>query len=152
MAPRLTELPSSRLFVRGHTRHVDTEAMGQCLLDHGIRTVINVARIRDQPMSVWCDQNHIAYWYSPMSDASRINTGQVQRLVRLTVAAMQRGGVLVHCDSGWNRSNLIAILACATVTKQPVARILELARQRRPKTLKNPVFEAYVLAQNGGSA
>jgi protein-tyrosine phosphatase len=56
--------------------------------------------------------------------------------------------VLVHCQAGLNRSNLIAALALMRLTGCDAAAAIALLREKRsPLVLCNEAFEQYLLAR-----
>lgn len=136
-----------RLFIRGHTRHCNTVNMLHALRGKGISLVINVALIPDEHLESACRVIGIDYRHVPLSDSQRrgIPTDTVRSLIDLVAERMKFTGVLVHCDSGWNRSNLVAIPALAKFHKCGTAKLIEEIRNIRPKVLKNKTFEQFVL-------
>lgn len=133
------------IYVRPHTRAMDSHRMANFLVSKGIKTVLNVAKIYDAGLSRECPGRGITYQHSPLPDSRDLNDEQVRAIIGFGVFRAHVGGIVIHCDSGWNRSNLIAIPVAHRVSGEPTASILERVRQVRPKVLKNTVFEAFVL-------
>ncbi len=145
MAIKLVQL-HERLFVRGHTRHVDPLAMLRELQARQIGYVLNVALIPDYALEGSCRLIGIQYKHAPLHDSQDIDSEQIKTLAWSVAKAMKGdSGVLIHCDSGWNRSNLIAISALMLHTGRPAAELIAEARKLRPKVLKNKMFEQFVL-------
>lgn len=144
MLPKFVEL-HPRLFVRGHTKSLDPTVTLDMLRFRKIGYVLNVAIIPDSPLQAGCRTIGIRYDHVPMSDSKM----SVEKDLVLVLAAdvakiMEHSGVLIHCDSGHNRSNLVALLALAKHTGRPIDELIAEARVLRPKTLKNPTFEQFV--------
>lgn len=147
MALKLTKF-HDRLFVRGHTRGLDSGEVLRELQKHDIRFVLNVALIDDHWIRDAARLVGIKCEHHPLHDSKNIDVPKVIALIKDVVSSMQYYGVLVHCDSGWNRSSLIAIPALAVVMNEPAADVLRVARLMRPKILKNPRFEEFVVGES----
>lgn len=136
-----------RLFIRGHTKSLDPINLLTELRERKIGYILNVAIIPDLYLFGASKTVGITYLHAPMSDSKKIvNEALVEQLVGKVVEHMGSHGVLIHCDSGHNRSNLIAIIALSRFTKEPAAEILQRIRVFHPKALKNPTFEAYAIS------
>lgn len=134
------------LFVRSHTRFIHANKVLDALVNAQIRFVLNVALINDPILAAACRTVGINYRHEPLRDSQREPIpGIVTELIKLVAELIPTTGVLVHCDSGWNRSNLIAIPALARYTQRSPAELVNEIRVHRPKTLKNPRFESFVL-------
>jgi hypothetical protein len=73
---------------------------------------------------------------------------QLHELADVVVAALAQGGkVLVHCQAGLNRSNLIAALALIKMGRTPTEAIDLLRAKRSPVVLCNEAFERWLLSQ-----
>lgn len=71
---------------------------------------------------------------------------QLHEIADIVVAALDRGGkVLVHCQAGLNRSNLITALALMKRGRTAEEAIALLRDQRSPVVLCNEAFEAWLL-------
>jgi len=150
MSARLIEL-HPRLFIRGHTRGILSTVMLREIHEKDIGKVLNVAIIADDFLERACQTVGIVYKHVPLRDSrlQEIPT-QVTDLINEVAETMEYTGVLVHCDSGYNRSALIAIPACAEVTGVPPGEIIDRIRLQRPRLLHNPRFEHFV--RNYGQA
>lgn len=143
--PQLWELYPG-LFIRGHTRHVDHYALLTLLQRQHVVLVLNVALIMDSVFAKLLDASGIMYRHVPLSDSRKHVPGSfIQMQAQFVSCAMLRGSVLVHCDSGWNRSALIAIAALHLHTRLPVVELIAKARNVRPGVLNNKNFERYLL-------
>lgn len=87
-----------------------------------------------------------------MYDAGEVpDVGQLHGLADVVSAALDRGGkVLVHCQAGLNRSNLVTALALIKRGRAPAEAIALLREKRSPVVLCNQAFEAWLLS--GGAA
>lgn len=137
-----------RLFVRGHTRHAKAVTVLKALQENNIGYVLNVSFHPDKSLAQICKVYKICYRHEPLVDSQRqpMNVTKVMTLIN-SVAIVLAGnkGVLVHCDLGHNRSNLIAISALSKYTGKATKELIKEARVAQPKTLKNSKFEAFVL-------
>lgn len=148
---KMTEL-HPRLFMRGHTRTVDPETMLSAIQDRGIQFVLNVAIITDHWLQNAVRLVGIEYLHRPMSDGKSVDDVMVRELADMVASRMQNAGVLVHCDSGRNRSALVVIPALAIVTGEHPQKLLNDVRKLRklsPPVLDNDVFRQYVLSFTG---
>lgn len=142
--PKLIAL-HPRLFVRGHTRHLATGDVLRLVQERNIRMIVNVALIPDKYLDVAARNIGLMYKHVPLHDSKNIPVDTITKLADEVAHVMGFAGVLVHCDSGWNRSNLVALLALAKHTGKPIVDLIAMARMGRPKTLKNMSFEKFVL-------
>ena len=135
-----------RLMIRGHTRGVFPSTWLRLFQERGIQYVFNVALIPDEQLHRACQANQIGYEHVPLHDSQRqpIPPG-VTDLARRVAQYLDTAVVLIHCDSGYNRSGLVALLALALYTGRPTAELVAKARVLRPKILKNPRFAQFVL-------
>lgn len=146
MAVKLIKL-HERIFVRGHTLGMNPESLLYTMQANQIGLVINVALRPDNVFAAGCRTIGIRYKHVPLHDSqTQPIAPEVPGLIEEVADYAKRiGSVLVHCDSGWNRSNLIAIGALTRLTEELPVYLIAAAREGRPKTLKNPAFELYVL-------
>lgn len=73
---------------------------------------------------------------------------QLNEIANQVVSALERGGkVLVHCQAGLNRSNLIAALALIKRGRTPTEAIALLREKRSPVVLCNQAFEHWLLTE-----
>lgn len=82
-----------------------------------------------------------------MYDDPREDTSLVEELVPHVVEALAEGGnVLVHCQAGINRSNLVATLVLREWKGLTSAEAIAMLREKRtPLVLANRGFERYLL-------
>ena len=82
-----------------------------------------------------------------MYDAGEVpDVDQLHELADTVSAALDRGGkVLVHCQAGLNRSNLVTALALIKRGRSPEDAIALLREKRSPVVLCNAAFEAWLL-------
>ena len=82
-----------------------------------------------------------------MFDSPDEDTSLVDQIVSDVVLALEEGGnVLVHCQAGINRSNLVAALALRQWKNMTSQEAITLLRERRsPLILANRSFESYLL-------
>lgn len=72
---------------------------------------------------------------------------QLDELADAVVSALDRGGkVLVHCQAGLNRSNLVTALALIKRGRTPEEAITLLREKRSPVVLCNQAFENWLMA------
>lgn len=144
--PQLYEI-YPRLYVRGHTLSINSSTMLRLLTERQVQLVLNVS-LRDDPyLSAACRTIGMRYQFTPMHDSQDVDAAQVDQLATLVLSFLKLGcGVLVHCDSGRNRSALIALAAMVKDSPNPPAALLAEARKTRPAVLANPVFEAHILS------
>lgn len=83
-----------------------------------------------------------------MYDAGEIpDIDQLHELADTVNAALDRGGkVLVHCQAGLNRSNLVTALALIKRGRTPAEAIGLLREKRSPVVLCNKAFEDWLLS------
>ncbi len=148
MEPKLFNL-RNRLFVRPHTRGIDSAVMLNLLRREKIGYVLNVAIIPDDYLPAACRTIGIAYKHHPLSDSILNGVPEnVADLIQETAKALSIANVMVHCDSAYNRSWLVGIPALAQVLGCSTSELIAEAREFRPKVLKNPTFEKYVRDYN----
>lgn len=84
-----------------------------------------------------------------MYDAGEVpDETQLHALAATVVASLARGGkVLVHCQAGLNRSNLVTALALIKMGRTPADAIALLREKRSPVVLCNAAFESWLLDQ-----
>lgn len=142
--PKLHEL-YPHLFVRGHTLNIDSSTMLKALIQKHIRLVLNVSLRNDPYLESACRTIGIVYKFTPMHDNSAVDHALVYQLAEETLSYVRSGaGVLIHCDSGWNRSPLVALTAIVMTSPNPAEAILAEVRKVRP-VLTNKTFERYIL-------
>lgn len=83
-----------------------------------------------------------------MYDSPNEDTALVDALVDDVVEALEAGGnVLVHCQAGINRSNLVVTLVLRKWKGLTSAEAIAMLREKRsPLVLANPGFERYLLS------
>lgn len=76
------------------------------------------------------------------------NPVDLEEIVYQIVSALSKGGnVLVHCQAGINRSNLLATLVLRAWKNMSSREAIELLRERRsPLVLANKTFEDFLLS------
>lgn len=72
---------------------------------------------------------------------------QVEMIARWVNVCRKSGPVLVHCQAGLNRSNMVAATALILGGMPPKMAVALLRKKRSPAVLCNPTFEAFVLGQ-----
>lgn len=143
MAPKLTEL-HPRLFIRGHTKGILSTTMLDVCREKQIGFILNVALIPDDFLHSACRTIGIRYKHEPLHDSKDGIAENVPQLIEEVQRSID-AGVLVHCDSGYNRSALIAIPALVCYSGRSAREIIDEVRKERPRVLHNTVFEQYVL-------
>lgn len=136
-----------RIFARGHTRNVELSNVMDEMYHRGIKTVFNVALIEDRYLAGAMRTVGMTYEHFPFRDSKvePVDDARVREIARKVARATEHGGVIVHCDSGWNRSFLIGICAAHELSIEPTADIVARCRAERHKVLKNPKFHDYVV-------
>ena len=148
--PKLIQV-YERLFVRGHTLGIKPDVMLRVLQRHDVRAVVNVSLRKDADLEAAGRLIGLVYRYAPMSDSRLVDVAAVRLLAADVARYMLGGGVVVHCDSGRNRSLLVVALALRASTVLTPAQIVQQLRSARPDALANKTFEAFVLT-DGASA
>jgi hypothetical protein len=136
-----------RLYIRPHTRHLDTSKTLATLREYDVRLMLNVALIDDPPLKAACQLVGVDYRHEPLNDSgSKLNPDRVRSLAKDVVHTMGYGSVVINCDSGWNRSSLIAIRALMYLhpEKDTESLIMEARRIRGRDLLWNEGFVAFL--------
>lgn len=83
-----------------------------------------------------------------MYDAGEVpDVDQLHELADIVSAALDRGGkVLVHCQAGLNRSNLVTALALIKRGRTATEALALLREKRSPVVLCNEAFEGWLLS------
>jgi len=138
-----------RLFIRPHTRHIDTERVLAALAERQIQMVVNVALINDPILAGGCRTVGIEYRHVPLHDSgNKMDRFLVRTIAKDVASRLPYHAVLVHCDSGWNRSALIGVLALMYHTGQSPKDLIIVAREARGhQLLKNKAFEQFLLEE-----
>lgn len=111
-----------------------------------MRTVLNVAIIPDDSLKALSSIKGIRYRQVALHDSRNIPRNKIRKLARWVTKRMKKGRVMIHCDSGCNRSALIAVLAILKYDDEHDAKkVIDQARGVRPSILRNKHFEKFVL-------
>lgn len=87
----------------------------------------------------------VGYLHWPLEDGDVPDRDILSLLVRIIGDGLDEGrGVLVHCSAGVNRSALVVALVVRQRTGCSGAEALALVQERRPGTLRNSSFVAYL--------
>lgn len=89
----------------------------------------------------------VEYWHIPIADGELVGetAAMLDGVARMIKHSMSRGGGwMVQCRAGRNRSGLLSALVVRQVLGLNGEMALELVRQRRPRAVANPHFEAYL--------
>jgi protein-tyrosine phosphatase len=101
-----------RLYIRPHTRHLNTSKALETLRAYDVRLMLNVALINDTSLEAACRVTGMEYRHEPLNDSGdKLNPDRVRTLAKDVVRVMEYGSVVINCDSGWNRCALIAVRA-----------------------------------------
>lgn len=120
--------------------------MIDALRNRNVTLVVCVALRQDALFAQEAAAAGITYAYRPLSDGSYVPATVVDEIVALVLDTLARGAsVLVHCDSGRNRSALIATLALQKHAGIAAPAAIAAVRTGRPCALANKTFEHYVL-------
>ena len=80
------------------------------------------------------------------SASNPVDVETVNDMAEQVVAALAEGGnVLVHCQAGINRSNLVAATALIKMGYAPADAVALLRERRDPAVLANKTFERHIL-------
>lgn len=93
--------------------------------------------------------------FTMYDDPTTLPSEQLHEIADLAVAALDRGGkVLIHCQAGLNRSNLITALALMKRGRTATEAITLLREKRSPVVLCNQTFESWLMNEtaNGPTA
>lgn len=137
------------LYIRNHTKHIDSSKMLAALQSINTTLMLNVALINDDELSAACRTVGMDYRHVPLNDSGKkTDFGNVCRLGKEVAKIMEYGTVVINCDSGWNRSALVAVLALMrTFPGRPAEDIIREARSVRGQNLlKNEDFEAFLVS------
>lgn len=130
----------------------DNLYVGGCIdgvrLDDDFQTVVSLYRWERYALGPDTERVEVE-----MYDAGVVpDENQLHELADTVVAALERGGkVLVHCQAGLNRSNLVTALALIKRGRTPSEAINLLREKRSPVVLCNQAFENW-LTEQGESA
>lgn len=125
----------------------DNLYVGGCIdgvrLDDDWQTVVSLYKWERYALGPNTDRVEVT-----MYDAGEIpDVDQLHELASIVSAALDAGGkVLVHCQAGLNRSNLVTALALIKRGRTPVEAIALLREKRSPVVLCNQAFEAWLLS------
>jgi len=138
-----------RLYIRPHTRKLNSSAVLSVLSLHDVRLIMNVALIDDPALAAACRTVGMAYCHEPLNDSgAKLVPQRIRAIAREVAKTMSFGAVMINCDSGWNRSALVAVLAMYYFTNRPMADLIAEARiARGTKLLKNRAFEDFLLEE-----
>lgn len=120
--------------------------VGGCIdgvrLDDDWQTVVSLYRWERYALGPGTERAEVE-----MYDAGEVpDETQLHELADAVNSALDRGGkVLVHCQAGLNRSNLVTALALVKRGRTP-ADAIALLRERRSLVLCNVAFERWLLA------
>jgi protein-tyrosine phosphatase len=138
-----SEILPGRLWVRARTNKLPVLAKQYMVDELKLTDVVCVCLIPDPS---WAAFAGVHYRHFPWSDSKRRVPKNLGEVADALSNRIERGGrVLIYCDSGRNRSALLAAmvawkLLAGCTGKQAVA----LVRAGRPMALKNPLFIQYL--------
>src|SRR3972149_3901660 len=93
------------LYIRPHTKRVNTERLLTELENRGVRLVLNVALIDDPVLAAACRTVGMTYRHEPFNDSgAKLDRDRALTLAYEVAKSMVYGSVMIFCDSGWNRS------------------------------------------------
>lgn len=144
MAPRIVKI-HTRVFIRNHTKGLTLSSFFRVLQENGIYSILNVAIIPDYYLEDKCRMIGMKYRHEPLHDSQEIETEKILELISYVQKETNAHGILVHCDSGKNRSLLVTVPAIVRMTNQDPAEIIKRIRTIRPQILDNPRFEEWIL-------
>lgn len=132
------------LYQRGATYRLPTEQVLEELDSRNITTVVCLIRKYDRGVMFGMEQRKGRYWYKPIPDGKTIDPIIPQLAVRCADQIRGGGGVLSHCAAGRNRSALLSALIVREIQGVSGAEAMALVRERRPNSLANEYFAAYL--------
>lgn len=116
----------------------------------GMDVVVNLSQYPDDFWKTLPGWDGLYLWW-PIDDADIPDPNQLATVTALVQTALVRGtrthtsgSVLVHCDAGVNRSGLVCALVASRVLGTSGAEAVALVRQKRPGSLTNPAFVAFL--------
>lgn len=129
----------------------DNLYVGGCIngvrLDDDFQSVISLYKWERYTLGPDTERHEVTMYDS----SETLPAEQLHEIADAVVEALDRGGkVLVHCQAGLNRSNLIAALALIKRGRSAEDAIELLRDRRSPVVLCNEAFEAWLL--NGAAA
>ncbi len=135
---------AENLFIRAHTRTIETERLRRDLRNAGIKTVVCVAP-RNDPRFYGANSGFdVAYRHVPFSDSSFIPEHLLTPLVKSLAEEVKAGrAVMIHCNAGRNRSALVAALVLVQLGMNAYSTVKHI-RKIRPRALANPAFSRYL--------
>lgn len=132
------------LFQRGATYRLPTENLMEELDSRGINVVVCLIKKYDRGVMFALEDRKGFYWYRPISDGKEIDPFIQQLAVRCAEKIREGGSVLSHCAAGRNRSALLSALIVRELTGISGADAMDLVREKRPNSLANVHFAAYL--------
>lgn len=130
----------------------DNLYVGGCIngvrLDDDFQTVVSLYKWERYNLGPQTERHEVT-----MYDAGEVpDVDQLHELAGIVSDALDRGGkVLVHCQAGLNRSNLVTALALIKRGSSPADAIALLREKRSPVVLCNRAFESWLLGLDGAS-
>ena len=122
--------------------------VGGCIngvrLDDDFQTVISLYKWERYLLGPDTERHEVTMYDSSVT----LPAEQLHEIADLAVDALDRGGkVLIHCQAGLNRSNLIAALTLIKRGRSAVDAIALLREKRSSVVLCNEAFERWLLAE-----
>lgn len=132
------------LYQRGATYRLPTEQVLAELKARNITTVVCLIKKYDRGVMFGVEEWKGKYWYRPISDGKTIDPLLPQLALRCAERIREGDAVLSHCAAGRNRSALLSALIVRELTGMSGAEAMSLVRERRPNSLANVHFAAYL--------
>lgn len=125
----------------------DNLYVGGCIdgvtLDADFQTVISLYKWEKYNLGPDTER----FEYKMYDDSYTLPVEQLNEIADVVSTALDKGGkVLVHCQAGLNRSNLITALALIKRGSSPKDAVALLREKRSPLVLCNPTFEQWLLS------
>jgi hypothetical protein len=91
-------------------------------------------------------ENFVAYQHIPMSDSRRKLPAELEWHAEVIAERIETQGAryLLYCDSGRNRSNLLAAMVVRHILAVTGKEAVAIVRAGRPMALKNPLFVEFL--------
>lgn len=133
------------LYQTGYVDTIDRDLKLGTLRAAGITMVINLARRVDEDLR--SSTRIVRYYHLPIADGKDLpSMVGLDRLADLAADHIRagRGGVLVQCQAGRNRSGLLNALIVRQLNGCTGAEAVAVVRAGRRSALVNPQFAAYL--------
>jgi len=127
--------------VRARTNSLSIQHKADLVVGLKLTDVACVCIIPDHTWTEWLE-----YHYWPCSDSKRVLPAGIEARAEAIADGIEQLAQrwLIYCDSGRNRSNLLAALVVRRILACTGKEAIQYVRDGRPMALKNPLFISYL--------